>query len=157
MEGLRSLLAEETAEVWVFAIKITPKDGGSVEHYVANSEDISLAGDTYTPLPFEVTLAADNEDTLPQVRLRIDNVSQQFSLAVRATNKAPDITLYLVRLSPTADGYLAHVELSSDFTLLSASANVSTFDAVLGYRNDFLNEPAMHTRFTPMLCPALFQ
>lgn len=141
----------------MFAIVITPKPSGPKEYYVANSEVVSIAGDIYSPLPFEVTLAADNEDTLPQVRLRIDNVSQQFSAAVRATNQAPDITLHLVRLTPTAQGYVAYKELSSEFTLLSATLNVSTFDAVLGYRNDFLNEPSMHTRFTPMLCPALFQ
>lgn len=163
LAGVQSLLAEQTRDVWVFGVVISkaaedPKPYW-VNRYVANTVGIKYATFDYTALPFEVTLAADTEDSPPQARLRIDNVALQLSIEIRNTHYPPDVELQLFRITPGENGaeQQVNLEMSAKFTLLSATANALTVEGILGYRNDFLNEPAMHTRFTPMLCPALFR
>lgn len=158
LAGVQALLAEQTDHAWVFAVRLSrgTDDPGAYweEHYVSNTVGFDFQGIKYLPLPMEVTLAADNEDAPPQARLRIDNVWRGASEAVRKTHYPPNVRLMLFRITP--DG-TPNLEMTSDFTLLSATVNNLTVEGILGYRNDFLNEPALHTRFTPMLCPGLFK
>lgn len=158
LQGLQSLLAEETASVWVFGISIHPGDDDPDQYdpnyFVANTQNIEFAGQVYTALPFEITLAADNEESAPMARVRIDNVSRLLSEAIRKTNYAPVINIRLFRIDQENQ---VHLELGpSKFTLLSATVNALTVEGTLGYSNDFLNEPASHARFTPSVAPALF-
>jgi hypothetical protein len=158
LQGLQSLVAEETASVWVFAISIHPNDDDPNQYepnyFVANTQDVTFANQMYLALPFELSLAADNEESAPQARLKIDNVSRLLSEAVRQTNFAPTIYVRLFRID---ENNVVHLELGpSRFNLLSASVNAQTVEGVLGYSNDFLNEPASHAKFTPSVAPALF-
>lgn len=158
LAGLQSMLAEETASVWLFAIEIHPHDDDPDQYAVAracsNSVDVVFAGHTYLALPFEVTLAADNEDTVPQAKIRVDNVSRAMSESIRKTNYPPTIYLNVLRIAP--DGIVTRELGPSKFTLLSATVNAFTMEGILGYESDFLNEPATHHKFTPAIAPALF-
>ena len=156
LAGLQSLLAEETASVWLFGVSFHPNEAEDYpdSYFCSNTVDISFAGQTYTALPFEVTLAADSEETVPQARLRIDNVSRGLSEAIRQTTQPPTVNLRIFRIDGAGT---VHLELGpSRFTLLSATVTALTVEGVLGYESDFLNEPAVHQRFTPSIAPALF-
>lgn len=159
LAGLQSILAEQTSHVWVFGVEVHLPDG-SVERYVANTVNVNYGGNIYTALPMEVTLAQDSEDAVPQVQLRIDNINRIMSTAVRNNNTALTFVLQLFRIAPgeyVGSDPLAHREVEATYSLLSAQVNDYSVTATLGYRNDFLNEPALHTRFTPAICPALFK
>lgn len=158
LQGLQSLLAEETASVWCFGVSFHPSPDDPVQYdpsyFVANTQNITFSGQEYIALPFEVTLAADNEESPPQAKLRIDNVSRELSEAVRRTSYAPLVYIRVFRID--AGGEI-HLELGpSKFTLLAATVNALTVEGTLGYSNDFLNEPASHSKFTPSIAPALF-
>jgi hypothetical protein len=115
---------------------------------------VTFQGQLYSPLPLEFTLAPETEDSVPQAKLRIDNVSLEISVAVRRTKYPATIVVRLFRITPEG---LVHLEMDATFTVLSARVDMQAVELTLGYRNDFLNEPAMHTRFTPAICPALFK
>jgi hypothetical protein len=158
LEGIQSLLAEETASVWCMAVSFHPNAGDpnqyAATYFCANTVNLTYAGQEYIALPFEVTLAADNEETVPQVRIRIDNVAREFSDAVRRTDYPPTVYVRVFRVDTSG---VVHLELGpSKYTLLSATVNATMVEGVLGYESDFLNEPAVHTRFTPNIAPALF-
>lgn len=158
LAGVQSLLAEQSEQAWVFAVRLSRGDDDPdaywQEHYVADTVGFTYQSAQYIPLPLEVTLAADTEDSPPQARLRIDNVWRGISEAVRKTHYPPNVRLMLFRITANRE---YNLEMSADFTLLSATVNNLTVEGILGYRNDFLNEPALHTRFTPALCPGLFK
>lgn len=158
LQGLQSLLSEETESVWCFAVSLYPAEDDPVQydpsHFVANTQNVTFGGQMYTALPFEVTLAADTEDSPPQAKIRIDNVSRELSEAIRRTNYAPLAYIRVFRIDGSGE---VHLELGpSKFTLLSATVNAATVEGTLGYSSDFLNEPASHSRFTPSIAPALF-
>jgi hypothetical protein len=42
------------------------------------------------------------------------------------------------------------------YALLSVRVDAAVAEGVLGYQNDFLNDPAQQDRFTPAVAPGLF-
>lgn len=162
LDGIRSLLAQETADVWVCALEIyDPEDSRKVTRVCANNEYVTHGGNLYTPVDIQITLAQDNEDSMPQAKVKVDNIWGDMTMAIRMTNKSPRIDVHIFRIpinaSRSPEGYVAaNLEISSTFTLLSATVNESYFEGTLGVNNDFLNEPSLHARFTPTLCPGMF-
>lgn len=166
LDGLRSMIAQQTESVWVFGITFKPTGGDDypVTNYCNNMENFRYPypeGDEYWALPFEVTLASDNEETVPQARIRIDNVSLVFSNVIRQTNNPPDVELRVFRIEEEVINdekvWKPYLELGpSKFRLLGATVNSLTVEGTIGYEHDILNEPATQHRFTPTQAPALF-
>lgn len=168
LQGLQSMIAQQTQSIWIFGLVFSPTgdDTWPVFRLCNNTENIIHpwpSGDEYFALPFEVTLASDNEESPPQARIKVDNVTLAFSDVVRRTNNPPDVDLYVFRLEeevdPDGEGMIfrPYIELGpSRFRFLSASANSLTVEGVIGYEHDILNEPATQHRFTPFQAPALF-
>lgn len=160
LAGLQSMLAEETASVWLFGLSIHPNPDDLDEDVAYLCSDMvehefpAGSGTIYLPLPFEVTLAQDTEDSVPQARVRIDNVSAEMAALIRAADRPPVVQMRVFRIDPAG---VMHLELGpSRFSLLSTTTNAFTVEGTLGYQSDFLNEPASYTRFLPVVAPALF-
>jgi hypothetical protein len=166
LDGLRSMIAQQTDSIWVFGVTFIPGEGDSypVTRYCNNTENFRFpypSGDEYVALPFEVTLASENEESVPQARIRIDNVSLVFSNVIRRTDIPPEVELRIFRLEEeVVDGektWVPYLELGpSAFTLLGATVNSVTVEGTIGYEHDILNEPAVQHRFTPTQAPAMF-
>lgn len=171
VEGLHSLLAEATGMVWIFGISFHANENDPEPFaplylcsdmrnltYAGASGDILPANTEFIGYPFEVTLAADNEESVPQAKIKIDNVSREFTAVIRSTKFAPEINLYVFRIKNNPDDtYEMHLEMGpSSFTLLSASGNAVTVEGTIGYENDILNEPATQHYLTPTQAPAIF-
>ena len=165
LAGIQSLLAESTNDVWVFGLEVfdpmNPGDTNYAERFCANTEDLVFQDRIYYALPFELTLAQDEEDTAPKVRLRVDNIHRQIVQAIRETNLQPQIVirLFRVRTTYTQQGEKVNtveVEMTASMYLVSATATADTVECILGAKNDILNEPATHGRFTFALCPGMF-
>lgn len=155
IEGIRSLFAQETAHVWVPALTFTPPSS-AVINIVANTQDViypPLTGDVYLAMPFELSLAPDTEDTVPQARIRVDNVDQSIVALLRTITEPLPVTLRVFRIEPDLTVFQ---ELSSQFHLLSVTIDSLIVEGTLGYNIDFLNEPAVRDSFTPSVAPGLF-
>jgi hypothetical protein len=153
--GLISLFAETTDSAWIAALTLTDPAGVQPTlRACANTVDLSYGGHTYTACPFEWIMADDTETSVAQARIRVDNVSQEITLAIRQIIESPLIDLELFRVGP--DG-VVHREMGpSRFELLSCTADALVVEGTLGYEHDFLNESAQQYSFTPTLCPGLF-
>ena len=167
LDGLRSMIAQQTEAIWVFGVTFKPTGGDvyPVTNYCNNSENFRFPypnGDEYWALPFEVTLASENEETVPQARIRIDNVSLVFSNVIRRTDNPPDVELRIFRLNQEVVGgekvWVPYLEMGpSSFRLLGATVNSLTVEGTIGYEHDVLNEAATQHRFTPLQAPAIFE
>lgn len=166
LDGLQSMIAQQTDSIWVFGLTFSPTGGDDypVTHFCNNTENFRFPypnGDEYVALPFEVTMAAENEETVPQAKIRIDNVSLVFSNVIRRTDNPPNVELRVFRLEEeVVNGektWVPYLELGpSAFTLLNATVNSLTVEGTIGYEHDILNDPAIQHRFTPVQAPALF-
>ena len=164
LAGIQSLLAESTNDAWIFGLEIynpeAPNDRNQATRICANTEDLSYQGYTFFALPFELTLAQDEEDTSPKIRVRIDNIYSQISTAIRQTNLQPLVVVRLFRVTTTyVNGVktnTAYREMEANMYLASATATDEAVECILGAKNDILNEPATHARFTFALCPGMF-
>jgi hypothetical protein len=156
IDGIRSMFAEQTADVWTVGITFAPPEGASGETFrmIANTEDVVYGGQIYRAAPFDFTLAQDNEDTVPKAQIRADNVSRDLIAAIRAANvnDAPVITVEIFRIGT---GVVREFG-PTVYSLLSVSADAFVIEGTLGYRVDFLNEPAVIHKFTPNLAPGLY-
>lgn len=153
LEGLQSLFAQETAHAWVPALVFRPP-GGEVTRAVSDTRQHIYDGNPFEPSPFELTLAPDTEETTPQARIRIDNVSRDLTLTLLALDEPAPVDLYVFRISPHGDVY---AELGpSEFHLLNIGIDELIIEGVLGFNVDFLNEPAVRDTFTPAVAPGIF-
>jgi hypothetical protein len=152
--GLQSLFAQETESVWLPAVTVAHTDLPATLRFVANTQDIVYGGNTYLACPFELTIAPDNEESVPQARIRIDNVSQDITVAVRSTDTSPTITLEIFRVD--SGGVVTREYGPHSYDLLTVNADALVVEGVVGYEHDFLNEQATADRFVPSLAPGLF-
>lgn len=153
-DGMISLFAEATGQVWLAALTLAdPANVLPTLRAVANTEDLDYGGHTYTACPFEWILADDTEQSVAQAKIRIDNVSQEISLAIRQITEPPLIDLEIFRVDTVGT---VHRELGpSRFSLLTCSVDALVIEGTLGYEHDFLNESAQQYSFTPSVCPGL--
>lgn len=157
LEGLRSLFAQETAHAWLPALSFVPPAGYgySQVNVVANTEGVLVGGVLYEPRPFEMVLAPDTEETVPQARIRVDNIDQSLIQMLRSVQEPMEIGLLILRVAPGAAE--AAVEVGpSQFHLLAVTLDALVIEGTLGFNVDFLNEPATRDTFTPAVAPGLF-
>jgi hypothetical protein len=156
LEGVQSLFAQDTASVWLPALTFAPPEGeaGDVLRVVSNMVDIEYEGNTYVACPFELSLANDSEEAAPQVQVRVDNVSQDLTRAVREASGSPIVVLEVFRVNPA--GTVTREMGPAEFSLLSVTVDTLLVEGSLGYQTDVLNEPAVVHRFTPNVAPGLF-
>lgn len=154
LQGLQSMFAETSGAAWLPAATITHEDLPDTIRVVANTEPITYAGNEYLGCPFELYLAADTEQSVTQAKIKIDNVSNDISMAIRAPSTSPSIDLEIFRVDP--NGTVTREVGPDHYLLLSAKVDAAVAEGTLGFEADFLNEPATCDRFTPSVAPGLF-
>jgi len=160
IEGVQSMLAEETADVVLALLKISHAD---------ITEDILLVNDmvdldfdegfgeglkTWVALPFEINLPADAEGKMPTVQLKVDNVHRSIVESIRVISTPPDVELNIVRVD-TSGGITREIGPML-FRLNNAEYNATEVTGSLGFNADYLNEPAIQHHFDPVSFPGLF-
>lgn len=144
-------LATSSPVAWLCLLTITAV-GLPPLRVVNNSVPITSRGQEYVPYPFDITLPADDSDTLPQVQLKISNVDREIIQFIRAQLEPPAIVVELV-----TSAYPDLVEKSLTFLRLT---NVS-YDAlvVTGQLDvdDFLSQRFPAESYVPPLYPGLFR
>ena len=121
---------------------------------MADQQDQVHGSTTYKAMGFEVTLPADTEERVPEVRVAVDNVDRQIVAALRGISGPPTVTLEVVRVDPAG---AVNTEIAPmSFRLNQAQYDALRVEGALGYEADYLNEPAVRHRFDNTIAPGLF-
>lgn len=146
-----ALFAQETEEVFLVLLKIEHDDLAATLRFANNYTDIISNADTYLGCPFQITFPDEQSETLPRMKLVVDNVAQDIVEAVRSISSPARVTV-LVVLAATPDT----VELTfSGFTLRGVMYDEITVEGTL-LLEDVMNEVYPEGTFTPATTPGLF-
>lgn len=149
--AVRAVMAQDTAEVFLLLLTIAHATLADDIRLVCNTVDIVSRGQTYIGLPFEITLPSEQEDRVPQMRLRVDNVNREIVQAVRTMTSPATVTVEVILASS-----LDTVEASfAGFTLRAVTYDALVVEGTLALE-DVLSEPYPEGTFTPNLFPAIF-
>ena len=133
--AIRSAQALETDEAWLILLEIDHATLAQPIRVVNNNEDIISNGQTFLAYPFEIVLANDDGEKLPQVSLSIDNVDQTIIRAIRGMGTPPTVDIMLI-LSDFPDSVEIQI---SDMTLRGVSWTAQSVTGIL-YIEDILNK-----------------
>lgn len=149
---LRAALHDrETAEVFVHLLEMSHPSLSDPIRVCDHTTDVVSGAMTYTAFPFEITLAADQDDTAPRGRLKVCGVDQTITQAARQLSGPQMVVrLRLVRIDAPEITEIGPV----DFTLANVSYDAGTVEGELIF-DDFLSEPYPAESVTPANFPAL--
>lgn len=152
-DGLRELFAQQSGAVMLTLLTFSHATLPEPIRLVNDRRALTYGGQTYTALPFEITLPADLEDQIPSVDVKIDNVGRELVTLLRSTSDVVDVDMEIVRVQ----GGVVNRELGPlDFSLLDAKITAQTITLSIGYAIDILNTQATSEIFNPGTAPALF-
>lgn len=97
--ALQSALARQTGEAWLFLLEIEHPDEPQPIRWVNDTAEIIHLGETYEPYPFELQLTLDDEERIPEVGMRLDNVERALMALVRQSDVAPTFAIKIVLAS----------------------------------------------------------
>jgi hypothetical protein len=149
--GLRSLLAEETGEVWVILLTIDHVELLMPIRVCSDAVNVVSRGETYISFPFELSLPDDTDGGPPRASLTIDNVSREIAEAVRSVSSPPSVVIEVVRAA-APDVLEAVLPV---FELRNVRYNVLTVQGDLQVE-DLTAEPYPADSFTPANFRGLF-
>ena len=144
-----SLVAEETAEVWLRLIVITHANLAVPIRLVDNIEDIVSNGATFVALPFELELPDEGERP-GEARIRVDNVDRRIVEAIRSITTPPQVTIQIILAS---DPDAIELEIPT-LTLRDATYDLTAVTGFLRFE-DITVEPVAES-ITPARFPGLF-
>lgn len=147
----QGLFAQETEQVFLPLVTITHPDLASPVRVVRNTEDIVSRGQEFIALGFDLTLPDDREETVPGMRLEIDNVDRRIVEAIRTITSPAQVTTEVV-LASQPDTVEAAFE---GYTLRGTEYDALRVTGTLTLE-DVLNEPFPVGLFTPSVAPGLF-
>ena len=116
----------ETEEVFLVLLELSHALIVPPLRLVNNDVDITSNGNLFTAFPFEITLPNDEENIIPQAKLKIDNVDRQIVDVIRSIGTDPvDVLLQVVLVdrvrysgnsldTSSEDGIPRGITLSSD-------------------------------------------
>jgi len=148
----RSILAEDTAEVWLCLLTITHPDMEAIR-IVNNTEAVTRGSVTFQPYSFEASMPDDTDDAAPNVALRIDNVDRDITRQIKSLQgPRPQVRLEVVLASQPSQ-----VEMGPfNFTALQVDWDLMELGVQIGYQEDFLNQGVPGQTYTPSNSPGLF-
>jgi len=151
--SIAALFAQETDAVYLPLLTITHASLGTPIRLVADTVDLVYGGNTYTALPFDVSMPADTEDRISEVPVTIDNVDRAIVTAIRSITSPPSVYLEIVmKLAGSATSQIP----STKYRLNGVKYDATKITGTLGVAADYLNEPAVKDRFDQINAPGLF-
>lgn len=117
---------------------------------VNNKEDVVSNDETYLAFPFELQMPNDTDDSAPQAKLRICNVSREIGQAIRLMRTPADVSLKVVRMDTPDTVELEFVGMK----LRNVSFDAFTVEGTLVFEN-LINEPYPWLTFSPAWFPGL--
>jgi hypothetical protein len=150
--ALQAMLAQATPEVFVPCLKIDHESFANPILLAFNTEALARAAGSYMPYAFQIDLPGQHEDSLPQVKVTVDNVDLQVNDAIRTLVGPPTVTMDVV-LASSPDV----VEIGPfEYSLQSATANADTIQGVLGFEDDIFSQQVPGQSYQPSNSAGLF-
>jgi hypothetical protein len=146
--------AQETGEVVLAITQIShPSILNGPLRVVNDLQNLTSNGKVYSAFPFQVTLPEEREDSLPRLRLVLDNIDRTIVAAIRSIppSEVPTVQVDLV-LASTPDT----LELSfPGLSLREVSYDVYSVEGEVLLDEDD-REPFPADSLTPQIVPAIF-
>lgn len=150
--ALQAMMAEHTDVVFLHALTIDhPLLEDGPLRFVDNPEPVERSAGTFEPAYFNLTLPADDEERLPQVRLVIDNVARELMAEIRKAATSPTCTLEVIA---STDWEVAQYG-PLDFTFKSVEYDVMEIQITMGF-HEILNRNYPALFFLPHNAPGLW-
>lgn len=152
--AMRELFAQHSGAAMLACLTFDHPSMTTPARIVNNTENITFNGNTYSALPFELTLPDDIEDKIPSLEIRIDNVERTLVDLLRSVvDDLPAVTVDIVRVQGgTVTREIGPLSLS----LMQSEINTDAVTLTVGHAIDILNEPATQEIFNPGMAPGLF-
>lgn len=149
--ALKAILAQQTGEAFLVFLRLDHPSLTQPIRVVNDGVDHVVDGLTWVGFPFEAAIPSESEDSLPTVKLVIDNVDRSIVQAVRQLTSPPTISIHVALASspPTIEAG------PYEFTLRNVAYDALTVSGDLRFE-DVLNEPCPGDMMTPTTFPGLF-
>jgi hypothetical protein len=157
-----AIFKPQTEKMFLTLLEFYFEDGNDYLRAVNNWEDVVHDSDTYTGLPFEITIPDDMESQQSMVKLKIDNVDQEVTIQGSGT---PGIIGYLRSHAEVPVQTTVKVVLASSPDTVEAGPFVVwlrdvnwdelVIEGTLSYE-PFLDEPFPAHTMSPHLFPGVF-
>ncbi len=148
--ALAELFAQNSADPFLMLLTVTHSQWAT-KRFVNNNEEIISRGLVFTPLIFDLVLPVDDGETIPTMKLVIDNVGLTLMSELRKIETAPDVKLEVVFGS---DRDRVEMEVT-DLKLNNVKYDKMQITGVLSF-DDFLNTAIPSARYTPKDFPGMF-
>ena len=83
-------------DVWLVLLTVDHPTFPAPYRFVRNNEDVVSRGETFTAYAFDMTLAVDDGETMPQVSITIDNVTGDMIEVFRGAQGTPYVSIEIV-------------------------------------------------------------
>lgn len=152
-KALQAVLAQQTDEVPLMCITISHSSFAAPYYLVFDTQPLQRAIAEFEPFAFQLTLAPESEDALPQVQMTIDNIDRKILTAIRTIPAGERVSMSMeVVLASQPDT----VEVGPvDYKFLSIDFDQAQITGTLGFDDDLLNTTLGQT-YTPVNSPGIF-
>lgn len=147
-----AIFASQTGEVFVLLLELEHASFADVIRVCSDNQIVTSRGYDYAPFPFSITLPDEDDDSPPQVKLRVDGVDRTIIYEVRRVTGDPITVRIYVVLASSPDT----IEVGPlEFTLRDVEYDAISIEGTLLYE-DLLNQSYPKDTFTPSKFPGLF-
>lgn len=150
--ALQAMLSQQTGEVFVPCLKIEHPSFAAPYRIAYNTETLHRSDGDYLPFAFQCNLPDQVEDSVPQVKVTIDNADLEISNAIRAVNGMPSITMDVVLASSPNT-----IEAGPfAYSLMDATVTADSINGTLGYEDDIFSQQVPGQSYLPTNSAGLF-
>jgi hypothetical protein len=147
------MLAQETGEVFLICLTISHASLAAPFLLVNDQVPLSRAAGDFQPFAFSIAMPNEQEDTLPQVTMTIDNVDTAILQQIRTLGgERPSVSMEVV-LASSPDTVEAG---PFDFSILAIDYDAGSVKGTLGFEEDLLNTVFPSGTYTPTNSRGLF-
>lgn len=147
----RALFASETSACFLALLEFTSDELTEPIYVVNNYENITHNGQVYTAVGFSFTLPTEEDGTVSNASLSLDNVDRSFTAAIRTIRQPLNVRAKVIEASNPDD-----IEIGPfDFQLRDVSYNSTTITGTLYYLN-YVTKNAGTIKFSNQNFPGLY-
>lgn len=148
--AIQEFFNSHSADPFLTLLTISHNDW-QTKRFVRNNEQIVSRGQVYLPLAFDFSLPIDDGETVPAVKISLDNVDLGLVREFRSIEEAPFVKIETIFASRPDQIEIMIEDLKLEQITYDGFkiAGVLTFD-------DFLNTSIPSDRYTPKDFPGIF-
>lgn len=149
---IKALIDQNTDQVFLWLLTITHEATGETHRLVSNLDDVVSRGETYLAFPFEFVLPSDDGESLPEIPIVINYVSDELVALLR---KHADGVVVLAEI------ILASAPDQPEYTIEDLVIKTVTYDAgqvtLTAKVEDLMSQRFPADDFLPRSFPGMFK